>query len=83
MKSPDFTTIVSLLFQILDDSISVFIVSTYANGSPPDGVTWFFRWLKETVTDFRVQKTLLLGLQYAVVGIGNSLYKANFCKVTN
>lgn len=59
-------------------SVCLFIVSTYTDGQPPENVAWFYKWLSETADDFRVQKTLLNGMQYAVVGLGNSLYKDHF-----
>ncbi|XP_067680903.1 S-adenosyl-L-methionine-dependent tRNA 4-demethylwyosine synthase TYW1-like isoform X2 [Haliotis asinina] len=63
------------------DHLCVFIISTYTDGKPPGGTEWFYKWLQETASDFRVQKTLLKGLHYAVFGLGNSLYTENFNKV--
>ena len=57
------------------------IVATYTDGTPPDDAAWFHKWLHEGASDFRVSKSLLDGLEYAVVGLGNSLYKDNFCQV--
>ncbi|XP_068750595.1 S-adenosyl-L-methionine-dependent tRNA 4-demethylwyosine synthase TYW1-like isoform X2 [Montipora capricornis] len=56
----------------------VFIISTYVDGNPPDSVKWFYKWLEEASNDFRVQKSLLKDLNYAVFGLGNSLYEDNF-----
>ncbi|RMX47239.1 hypothetical protein pdam_00012924 [Pocillopora damicornis] len=56
----------------------VFIVSTYVDGKPPESVQWFYKWLEEAANDFRVQKSLLQGLNYAVFGLGNSLYEDKF-----
>ena len=56
----------------------MFIVSTYTDGQPPTGVSWFYQWLGDTVADFRVQKSMLSGMQYAVFGLGNSEYGDNF-----
>ncbi|XP_031549192.1 S-adenosyl-L-methionine-dependent tRNA 4-demethylwyosine synthase TYW1-like isoform X2 [Actinia tenebrosa] len=56
----------------------VFIVSTYTDGQPPEDAVWFCKWLEESSNDFRVQKSLLGGVKYAVFGLGNSLYKDNF-----
>ncbi|XP_033747588.1 S-adenosyl-L-methionine-dependent tRNA 4-demethylwyosine synthase TYW1-like [Pecten maximus] len=64
-----------------DDCYLVVIISTYTDGQPPEGSAWFLKWLQETASDFRVQKTLLKDLNYAVFGLGNSLYKENFCVV--
>ncbi|XP_046390590.1 S-adenosyl-L-methionine-dependent tRNA 4-demethylwyosine synthase TYW1-like [Ischnura elegans] len=64
-----------------DTSLCIFVVSTYTDGSPPESASWFFKWLEEASNDFRVQKTLLKGMKYAVFGLGNSLYGDNFNKV--
>lgn len=56
----------------------VVIVSTYTDGTPPEGAEWFCKWLEESSTDFRIPKTLLKELKYAVFGLGNSLYKENY-----
>ncbi|KAK6192346.1 hypothetical protein SNE40_003827 [Patella caerulea] len=62
-------------------NICVFIISTYTDGQPPEGATWFYKWLTDTAADFRVQKTLLKGFYYTVIGLGNSLYQDNYCTV--
>ena len=59
----------------------MFIVSTYAEGEPPLSSRWFLRWIKDSVHDFRISKSLFKGMRYAVFGLGNSLYKENFNKV--
>lgn len=64
-----------------NDCYLVVVISTYTDGSPPEGSAWFLKWLQDTSSDFRVQKTLLKDLNYAVFGLGNSLYKENFCTV--
>ena len=56
----------------------MFIISTYVDGNPPDSAEWFYKWLEEASNDFRVQKSLLHGLNYAVFGLGNSLYEDKF-----
>ncbi|XP_020628317.1 S-adenosyl-L-methionine-dependent tRNA 4-demethylwyosine synthase-like [Orbicella faveolata] len=67
-----------------EDSLSeevdtcVFIISTYVDGKPPESAEWFCKWLEEASNDFRVQKSLLSGLDYAVFGLGNSLYRERF-----
>lgn len=60
----------------------VFIVATYVDGKPPDTTSWFFKWLDEASHDFRVQKSLLRNMKYAVFGLGNSLYAENFNSVS-
>ena len=52
------------------------------DGKPPDSAEWFCKWLEEASNDFRVQKSLLSGLDYAVFGLGNSLYKERFNMVS-
>ncbi|XP_066491310.1 S-adenosyl-L-methionine-dependent tRNA 4-demethylwyosine synthase TYW1-like isoform X2 [Tiliqua scincoides] len=63
---------------LVDESTSknvcVFLVATYTDGKPPESAGWFCKWLEETANDFRVSKTYLNGLRYAVFGLGNSLY---------
>lgn len=54
------------------------MVSTYTDGTPPESAKWFCQWLSEAVDDFRVHKSLLSGLQYAVFGLGNSLYSEHY-----
>jgi tRNA wybutosine-synthesizing protein 1 len=62
--------------------VCVVIISTYTEGRAPEGSEWFCQWLEDTAEDFRVQKTLLDGLYYAVFGLGNSLYKDHFASVS-
>lgn len=62
-------------------SICVFIISTYTDGTPPDDAKWFYQWLEEASNDFRVGKSILQGMSYAVFGCGNSLYEENYNKV--
>lgn len=57
-------------------------MATYTDGQPPEGTGWFYKWLRETAVDFRVQKSLLLGLNYCVLGLGNSLYDGHFNTVS-
>ena len=64
-------------------SIAIFILSTYTDGTAPKGAEWFCTWLGDTVDDFRVSKTLLSGLRFAVFGLGNSLYANNFNAVSS
>lgn len=66
----------------VNTSVCVFIVSTYTDGVAPPESAWFFTWLHDAVSDFRYGTNYLHGLQYCVVGLGNSLYKQNYCKVS-
>lgn len=59
-------------------NLYLFVVSTYVDGRPSENAQWFFSWLEDTTQDFRVQKTLLDDVQYAVFGLGNSEYGENF-----
>ena len=61
--------------------MSIFIVSTFTDGRPPEGVEWFCDWVWDASNDFRVQKALLKEMQFCVFGLGNSLYQDNFNKV--
>ncbi|XP_038014377.1 S-adenosyl-L-methionine-dependent tRNA 4-demethylwyosine synthase TYW1-like [Motacilla alba alba] len=54
--------------------ICVFLVATYTEGQPPESAAWFCKWLEEAANDFRVGKSFLQGLRYAVFGLGNSAY---------
>ena len=58
--------------------VSVFLISTYTEGAPPDSARWFCQWLAEAVDDFRVSKSLLGKLNYAVFALGNSLYADHY-----
>ena len=53
---------------------TVFIVATYAGGSDVPGTEPFFNELTEMSRDFRVEKTLLSSMSYAIFGCGNSEY---------
>ncbi|XP_016158542.1 PREDICTED: LOW QUALITY PROTEIN: S-adenosyl-L-methionine-dependent tRNA 4-demethylwyosine synthase [Ficedula albicollis] len=58
-------------------NICVFLVATYTDGQPPESAawfSWFCQWLEEAANDFRVGKSFLQGLRYAVFGLGNSAY---------
>ena len=61
-------------------TVSVFLLSTYTDGVPPESAAWFCRWLREAKDDFRVHKSLLSGLHYTAFGLGNSLYGENYNK---
>ena len=63
---------------VADDTVSVFLLSTYTDGSPPESAAWFCQWLREAKDDFRVPKSLLSGLHYAAFGLGDSLYGENY-----
>ena len=62
--------------RLVEHTKAIFIVATYAGGSAVPGTEGFFSELAEMSRDFRVEKTLLSALQYAVFGCGNSEYPA-------
>lgn len=64
------------------EGLSVFIISTYTAGKAPDGCSWFFSWMEEAASDFRVSKSHLEKINYCVLGVGNSIYKDYFCSVS-
>ena len=59
-------------------SICIIVISTYTEGTAPEGSEWFYKWLEDVAQDFRVTKAALNGLNFSVVGLGNSLYEDNF-----
>lgn len=64
-----------------EDTLIVLVLSTYTEGGPTDNTRWFFRWLSDAVHDFRIQKDALKHLTYVVVGLGDSVYGEQFCRV--
>jgi tRNA wybutosine-synthesizing protein 1 len=52
-----------------------------AGGKPPEDSSWFFKSLNEHANDFRVSKSHLNKLNYAIFGLGNSIYRENYNKV--
>ena len=63
------------------DTVNVFLISTYTDGTPPESAKWFCQWLAEAVDDFRVHKSLLSKLNFTVFALGNSLYKEHYNSV--
>lgn len=55
-------------------TLLVIIMSTYEGGTPPESAKWFYDWIIDFGKDFRVQHSLFKGLDYAVFGLGDSLY---------
>lgn len=60
------------------ETVLIFILPTYDFGSPPPSGEIFYKWLNECSNDFRVEKTYLKGIKYAVFGLGNSQYKDSY-----
>ena len=73
---------VTIYFQAGEGNICIIVVSTYTDGQPPEAGRWFYTWLKDVAEDFRITKSTLDGLHFAVVGLGNSLYGDNFNAVS-
>ncbi|XP_055328378.1 S-adenosyl-L-methionine-dependent tRNA 4-demethylwyosine synthase TYW1-like isoform X2 [Paramacrobiotus metropolitanus] len=69
------------LNELSADVAHVFILSTWTDGEPPPSAKWFALWLKDTVDDFRVSKSYLKDMKFAVFGLGNSSYGKNYNKV--
>lgn len=63
-------------------NICVFLIATYTDGQPPESAAWFCKWLEEAANDFRVGKSFLQGLRYAVFGLGNSAYVDHYNTVS-
>ncbi|XP_060115666.1 S-adenosyl-L-methionine-dependent tRNA 4-demethylwyosine synthase TYW1-like [Heteronotia binoei] len=68
----------SLVEETTSKTVCVFLAATYTDGKPTDNAAWFCKWLEEAANDFRVGKKFLKGLQYAVFGLGNSLYADHY-----
>jgi len=64
------------------EDMVLFLCSTWTDGTPPEAATRFVAWLDEYVNDFRVSKSHLANVKYAVFGLGSAIYADNFCKVT-
>jgi len=58
--------------------VALFLVSTYAGGSPPEGCAWFCRALAEASVDERVGGAHLSRCRVAVFGCGNAQYGGDF-----
>jgi len=58
--------------------IALLLIPTRNGGRPPDSIEWFVDWLQDIADDFRVHAGALSKLQFAVLGIGDSSYGAEF-----
>lgn len=78
------TTAVSLNEYDVDnleqEPVVLFVVSTWTGGVPPEEGKVFFQWLKDMVDDFRVSRTWLSSVKFAVFGLGHAEYDDNFCQ---
>lgn len=69
-----------LFIKIKPRHILVIFISTYTDGQAPEQAAWFVKYVTEMSCDFRYEKGALKGLQFAICGLGNSLYEENFNK---
>ena len=62
------------------ETMVLFLCPTWEGGAPPETAATFFMWLEDMVNDFRVSKTWLSSVRYAVFGLGSSVYadRGNF-----
>lgn len=58
--------------------IIIFVISSYQDGTTSDDGKWLFKWMEETSSDFRVNKTYLSNVRYTIFGVGDSNYGDNF-----
>lgn len=56
--------------------IILVLLSTHTEGAPPDNCEHFCRLLEDHVHDFRVDKSALSHLGFAVLGFGSDVYQA-------
>jgi len=61
-----------------EETLAVFVVATYTEGTPPPGNEAFFADLLEATHDFRVGAGALSHMRYAVFGCGNSEYPKRY-----
>lgn len=66
------------LDDLADEPLVVFVVATYTNGRPPENCVPFYDWLDAHSLDWRVDQGTFQNVQYAVFGIGHSIYGENF-----
>ena len=61
------------------EDLVIVLLSTWDGGHPPARARTFFAWLKDMALDFRVSRTHLSRVRYAVFGLGNKEYDEDFC----
>jgi tRNA wybutosine-synthesizing protein 1 len=67
--------------ELAKESAVVIIVPTYEGGTPNATTKDFFNYLVDASEDFRVSKSLLDKVAFAVFGLGDTVYGDNFCLV--
>lgn len=63
-----------------EEEILLIICSTWTDGTPPPSAKRFLDYLIDFNNDFRVSKSHLSKLKYAVFGLGGAVYDANYAK---
>lgn len=58
-----------------EKSLVLIMTSTYENGEPPESGKFFYGGVKDSIEDFRVDRTTLRNLNYSICGFGNSSYE--------
>lgn len=66
-----------------DGGILLVLCSTWIDGSAPETAKRFVESLRDLVHDFRVSKSLLSKLKFAVFGLGGAIYGGNFAKIVS
>lgn len=56
----------------------VFVVATYENGTPPDNAKFMYEWMEDASKDWRIGQHFLARGRFAIFGVGDSLYEANY-----
>ncbi|KAM7257863.1 hypothetical protein ACFE04_013604 [Oxalis oulophora] len=59
---------------LVKESTILIVASTWDDGKPPHNADFFTNWLEESAEDFRVGKLLLSNCNFAVFGVGSSVY---------
>ncbi|CAG2103548.1 unnamed protein product [Medioppia subpectinata] len=72
----------SLVSDANNNAIIIIVMSTYSSGSPPSDGKWFCQWLQDFSNDFRVDKSSLKGLSFAIFGVGDKAYGQHFCRIS-
>nr|XP_043637358.1 S-adenosyl-L-methionine-dependent tRNA 4-demethylwyosine synthase [Erigeron canadensis] len=57
-----------------NESLVIFVVSTWEGGNPPSNGEFLFNWLNESAEDFRVGSLLLNKCRFCVFGVGSKMY---------
>jgi tRNA wybutosine-synthesizing protein 1 len=58
----------------------VLVIPTWTDGTPSPNAQPLYGHLRDLATDFRVDKSILVNMNYAIFGLGNSNYGSSWCK---